>query len=231
MRMRDIIALVEGYEEDRAAFYKRRAEIDAEGERAKVAYHDAREAGDGRVARIALDAFNAAQKALRLWDEQEPQNPATAAPVPSEDDYRGQHSAPTRESGAPLWDVTGSNGSGLETYPADFYRGRAYEYCADEAERPVLSTVMAYHNRPNAPIKIYRSIPTGLPRKINVGDWVTTSRRYAVEHGRASLRNDFVVVSKTVAARDIFTAGDSLLEWGYDPQPRVVRRKPEGNTP
>jgi hypothetical protein len=56
-------------------------------------------------------------------------------------------------------------------------------------------------------------------KAINSGDWVTPFRRYAEEHGRSALQGDYRIVKKQVYARDIFTAGDSWLEWGYDPQP------------
>jgi hypothetical protein len=218
--MREIINLVEDAAADKAAYWQKRAAIDAETARARTAFQEAREAGDMETARMALKAFNASLKAMRELEAEWEAKQAQAAPAAPEEpeDYRGQHTAPDHESGAPLWDVTGNG-----IYPDDFYQGLARQYLSDPDEQFVLGTVLGYHKRPNAGIKIYRSIPTGLPRKINVGDWVTTSRRYAAEHGRASLRNDYVIVSKTVAARDIFTAGDSLLEWGYDPQPRVAR--------
>jgi hypothetical protein len=54
-------------------------------------------------------------------------------------------------------------------------------------------------------------------RAINTGDWVTISRQYAVDHGKSSLKNQYKVISKTVRAKDIYTTGDSIHEWGYDP--------------
>jgi len=52
---------------------------------------------------------------------------------------------------------------------------------------------------------------------INTGDWVTIIPSYANEHGKASLRGRYRVLSKTVRAKDLYTYGDSLHEWGYDP--------------
>ena len=51
---------------------------------------------------------------------------------------------------------------------------------------------------------------------INPGDWVTLSKRYAMEHGKAHLRNEYSILSKKVKAKDLFCDGD-LSEWGYDP--------------
>jgi len=53
--------------------------------------------------------------------------------------------------------------------------------------------------------------------KINSGDWVSINRQYAVEHGQSSLRNNYRILTKTVPARTLFTNGDSIHEWGYNP--------------
>lgn len=47
---------------------------------------------------------------------------------------------------------------------------------------------------------------------------VTIIRGYAVEHGESNLGGDYKIISKTVKAKDVFTAGDSWLEWGYSPE-------------
>lgn len=53
--------------------------------------------------------------------------------------------------------------------------------------------------------------------KINKGDWVTINKNYAIEHGRSNLNGRYKILSKTVVAKDIYTNGDSIHEWGYDP--------------
>ena len=52
---------------------------------------------------------------------------------------------------------------------------------------------------------------------INVGDWVTINRAYAKEHGEACLRGQYRILSKTVPAGHLYTDGNSIYEWGYDP--------------
>ena len=52
---------------------------------------------------------------------------------------------------------------------------------------------------------------------INSGDWVTINRQYAVLHGAASLDGNYKILSKTVRAKELFTDGNSIHEWGYDP--------------
>lgn len=140
----------------------------------------------------------------------------------SEDDYKGQHQAPDAKSGAPFHNVT-ANG----VYPEDFYSHNGFRYYSDEGNS--YDSESHYHvhslrNRPNASLKVYRAVPEDLPkvhRKINKWDWVTQSRRYAHDHGRSNLGGKYKIISKTVFARDIHTDGNSIHEWGYDPQPRV----------
>jgi hypothetical protein len=51
---------------------------------------------------------------------------------------------------------------------------------------------------------------------INSGDWVTLNRNYAIEHGKSSLRNKYKIVSKSVAAKTLYTDANSVHEFGYD---------------
>ena len=53
---------------------------------------------------------------------------------------------------------------------------------------------------------------------INVRDWVTLTKRYAEDHGELAIPNGFTVISKTVMAKDLFTDGNSIHEFGYDPK-------------
>lgn len=66
---------------------------------------------------------------------------------------------------------------------------------------------------------------------INTGDWVTPVRAYAVDHGKSALNGKYKILSKVVAAKDIFTNGDSALEWGYDPQPSKAKFMPDSGKP
>jgi hypothetical protein len=49
------------------------------------------------------------------------------------------------------------------------------------------------------------------------GDWITVWRPYAVKHGQSALRGKYRILTKTVRAGDIFTNGDSIYEWGWQP--------------
>lgn len=56
------------------------------------------------------------------------------------------------------------------------------------------------------------------------GDWVTLSRLYAVEHGESNLKNGFTIVSARVRAKELFSEGNSLNEFGYQGQSIEVKR-------
>lgn len=53
--------------------------------------------------------------------------------------------------------------------------------------------------------------------KINPGDWVTIWRPYAVEHGESSLRGEYKILTMTVPASTLYTDGNSIYEWGWNP--------------
>ena len=133
-----------------------------------------------------------------------------------ETDYRGEHQAPGKEGGAPLYDLTAEG-----MYPEDVYGPNGMRYYAPE-EPEAFSRCMAYKGRPNKVLTVYRAVPADLVRpKITPGDWVAITPAYAREHGRSHLQGAFKVITKTVYARDVYTEGNSLDEWGYDPQPFV----------
>lgn len=141
------------------------------------------------------------------------------------EDYRGQHKAPNFES-APAFDLTGN-----EVYPKDVY-SRPDWYEQDNGLEE-MRKIQRFRGNPEAPVWIHRAVPktiydnamlegerTGvapLSLLIKEGDWVTTNKQYAKDHGEGALNGEFKVVSKRVKARDIFTNGDSIFEWGYYP--------------
>lgn len=55
-------------------------------------------------------------------------------------------------------------------------------------------------------------------REINPGDWVTPSLQYAKDHGENALNGSYVIKRKRAKAKDLFTDGNSIHEWGYDPE-------------
>lgn len=137
-----------------------------------------------------------------------------------DEDYKGQHQAPMKENGCPLYDMT-LNG----IYPKDFYETYRH-YMYDPHDNSAIGTILSRKGLPNHLVRIYRAIPKDLKGRssINRGDWVSISKSYALEHGRANMNGIFRVTTKVVYSRDLYTNGDSMSEWGYDPQPRISHR-------
>lgn len=132
-------------------------------------------------------------------------------------EYRGEHNAPNKESGASLFNL-------FVIFPKDVYTAPNL-YTHESFDRECLSIANDCKGRPNKLVTIYRSVSKELVSpKISPGDWVSLSRAYVVDHGRSNLNNSFKIIKKTVAARDVFTDGD-LAEWGYDPQPVIDRNE------
>lgn len=84
------------------------------------------------------------------------------------------------------------------------------------------NTTLSYDSLSNRVDKLRQEIESGLPEKenikeINPGDWVTIYRPYAKEHGEGALNGEYKILTKTVTAKELFTDGNSLYEWGWSP--------------
>jgi hypothetical protein len=207
------------------------------------------------------------------------EQPSGLFSMPMSDDYKGLHTAPLRDSGSPLHNLS-------NTYPDDIYGpygARYYGHYGGDNRDDLASVglIQSFKDKPNATVTIYRAVPhepsaqeqlvtlekqmaafmrrgivpddsgksvgwhdmpdggkgwydravarrealrsapAEAPAKldINPGDWVTINRNYAKEHGESTLNGKYKIVKKTVRAKDIYTNGDSIHEWGYDPTP------------
>lgn len=133
-------------------------------------------------------------------------------------EYRMEHTAPDRESGAAAHDLTGGN----EVYPSDFWENPHYYWYNDRAiDREITDILRSVRGNPDAEVTVYRSLPPEHAEDgVNPKDWVTLSRAYAEGHGMHpdDPSQDWPVVERVVRAGDLFTAGDSLAEWGWDPE-------------
>ncbi len=131
-----------------------------------------------------------------------------------EDDYRGQHKAPGREGNSPLSNLA------LQTFPDDIYGPKAVQYYGTgeaKIDRETMTLIHFFKGKPEAAATMYRAVPTDAPDVIHPRDWVTINKKYAQMHGEGPLRGKYKIISKTVRAGDLFTNGDSIHEWGWDP--------------
>ena len=129
------------------------------------------------------------------------------------------HRAPGKDRGAPLWDLT------RDVYPDDIYtlpvRTAARYYGHSEpGDIPVMSLIRRYQDKPDAQVVIYRAVPDVEEIKdINPGDWVSIYRPYAESHGESGWGNGegYKILEKRVKASELYTDGNSIYEWGWDP--------------
>jgi len=131
-------------------------------------------------------------------------------------DYSGEHRAPGRDSGAPLDNLK-------DVYPDDVYGPNAARYYGHESgsqtDKAAVRIIQATKGKPDAPVKVFRAIPKSIQSdEINPGDWITTIKSYAVQHGEGPLGGDYKILEKTVPAGDLYTDGNSIFEFGYDPK-------------
>jgi hypothetical protein len=141
---------------------------------------------------------------------------ATSEDIRFMPDYSGEHRAPQRDSGAPLDNLK-------DVYPDDVYgpKGALYygQASGDATDKAAIRIIQSARNKPDAPVKVFRAIPKGIQsNEINPGDWITTIKSYAVQHGEGALGGDYKILEKTVPAGDLYTNGDSIFEFGYDPK-------------
>jgi hypothetical protein len=146
----------------------------------------------------------------------------------SGDDYRGIHRAPGLDAfnegaAARLDDLTA-------VYPDDVYDARVaaqyYGHGGNHAamDRESLQAIAAARGNPDAMVTVYRAVPDSVQGGLNPGDWVTASRRYAEEHGQGLIGDPrfgesggYRIIEQQVPARELFTDGNSINEFGWSP--------------
>lgn len=133
----------------------------------------------------------------------------------SKNDYMMSHRP--SETQAYASDISNSG----QTMPKDVYEHPEYYFnMNDEASKESYQIIKRIKNNPSAEVTIYRAT-TG--DKINNGDWITLSKKYAERHNESQLDGKGNIVSMKVKAKDIQFAGDDINEFGYFPQKRKFK--------
>lgn len=143
----------------------------------------------------------------------------------SDTSFRMSHAAPINDGFNDSADNL-SNMFGEDIYSdnALHYFGMGDEYI--KADRESLQAINRAKGKPNAMVTVYRAIPKDAKgTAIGNGDWVTTSKEYAKEHGNHALNGDYKIVSRLVPAKQLFNNGDSIHEWGVDTGQDLLRSK------
>jgi hypothetical protein len=146
------------------------------------------------------------------------QHPRSINTPTEEFEYRGTHTAPYRTEDATTAPAHEMN----RTYPDDIYSPEGYRYYGHggddtKMDKDTISILQAAKGNPDYPITIYRAVPKEFADEdIYAGDWVTPNIDYAKSHGRR-FDNGFHIIEKQVPAKHIWTEGNSIHEFGYDP--------------
>jgi hypothetical protein len=152
--------------------------------------------------------------------------PAVFSARDDDGDYRGSHRAPD-----------GTNGEGSldamdRTYPEDIYGPKGAQYYG--ARRPddvkIHKLIQSVRGNPDAKVTVYRAVPKGVGAEITPGNWVSPSREYAAEHGER-FPNGYDVLERQVRAGDLFTEGNSLQEFGWNPTGEPIQSARDEEAP
>lgn len=129
-------------------------------------------------------------------------------------DYMMAH-RPT-ETGAYASNISHGLGEWKDLMPEDVYEHPEWYFdMRKEYSKESYDILKEIKDNPDAEVTIYRAT-TG--NKINSGDWVTLSKKYAEYHNDSQFGGKGNVVSLNVKASDIQYAGDDINEFGYFPQ-------------
>lgn len=128
---------------------------------------------------------------------------------PDQFDYRGQHQA----------DPDGPALHEAEVAYPDIHQHPEYYHHGGQAYDESMAAIRAARGKPDRPVTVYRAVPHGV-KDINPGDWVSTSKAYATQHGMHAHdpKQDLPVISRKVPAKHLHTdGGNDVNEWGYFP--------------
>lgn len=111
-------------------------------------------------------------------------------------------------------------------FPGDLKYYRTYHHSKARQETPdlyaeepqTLNTLNDARGNPDMGVIVHRAVPHGVT-EIHPGDWVTPTRSYAEQHRESNLpEGEGVILSRKVRAGDLYTEGNSIHEWGWNPR-------------
>lgn len=151
--------------------------------------------------------------ARRIRDEatKNYQPPTTQPAQQVSNDYRGSHTAPN----AAVYGGTLDNLGAI--MPKDVYSSKGiglYGIGDRKIDSEWFAAAYKAKGKPDAEVTIYRAVPKGV-KDINKGDWVTTSKTYAQNHGERALNGEYEIISRKVKAKTLSSEGYPY-EFGYN---------------
>ena len=140
--------------------------------------------------------------------------------------YRMRHQPRAPQDGAARLDeMTVAAGNEGGVFPEDLYSDdglRFYGNPKSKADQESHKIIRSVRGNSDAKVTIYRAVPKGV-EDINEGDFVTLSKEYAEQHAASGYgRNGDEagqVIKMEVEARDLYSEGNDLNEFGFFPKP------------
>lgn len=134
------------------------------------------------------------------------------------EEYGMRHRPADREQGNTMDDMS-------NIYPDDVYSPDGLRIYGDfpgsvgyhNQDMKALQAIRDARRNPDKKVKVYRAVDTIDGDEINPGDWVSTTEEYAIGHGEREY-GEYKILEKEVRANDLTTEGNSIHEWGYDPE-------------
>jgi hypothetical protein len=123
------------------------------------------------------------------------------------EEYRGTHTAPTRDYGAPLHDLS-------QMYPDDIYSSKAAQYYGHSVpyDQKAASILQQYKDKPDATVTIYRAVP----KEMSNADKATELDRHMGAYMRRGLLPQDAHIKE----------GSKWYDWAYDERERL-RKLPD----
>jgi hypothetical protein len=121
----------------------------------------------------------------------------------------------------PSWEGSPSAANLLEgdMLPRDVYQKPEWSIASGRMSDPDVKeswdALMKIRNKPEAEITVWRATPKN---ELNIGDWVSFSKKYAESEGAAEGTKAYPF---KVKAKDVLFAGDDINEFGYFPRTQL----------
>src|SRR5580765_4099193 len=167
---------------------------------------------EGPTGHASAIAFHDTPVTMHHWEWLHPSKQAALEGQEGDDAYRMQHRPPD-SNGTPMHDMT-------HNFPADIYtHPHYYSDMSDPTAQVAHRQINRVRGNPDAKVHIYRSLPGEHAHQgFRPGDWVSTSKDYARQHGRHAVdpKHDWPVIHTVVRAGDLHTDGDDFREFGYN---------------
>lgn len=131
-------------------------------------------------------------------------------------DYHGVHRAPGFDPEASGNTLDNLNGSFPDIYGPEGLRYYGNDIDNPRVDQEAISVIKKMQGDPDGEVMVYRAVPEFVD-EINPGDWVAITEEYARDHGDRYIQGQTRVLSKSIKAKELYSEGNSIQEFGWDP--------------